>query len=131
MEAGKTYTLNVTTYDGQKAEASCTIPLNRVDIKKAKTKDVIDVKFQSTKYLVTWEDIPQEKNYYAVYVLTKYVSITNKYVSVDQEDFENSIVASDQQIVFVEDFNKKHVADRRRKVQRTYQTKTAVKDEYF
>ena len=91
VEAGKTYTLNVTTYDGQKAEASCTIPLNRVDIKKAKTKDVVDVKFQDTKYLVTWEDIPQEKNYYAVYVLTKYVSITNKYVSVDQEDFENSI----------------------------------------
>ena len=91
VEAGKTYTLNVTTYDGQKAEASCTIPLNRVDIKKADTKEITDVKYQSKKYLVTWEDIAKKKNYYAVYVLTKYVSITNKYVSVDQEDSENSI----------------------------------------
>ena len=91
VEVGKTYTLNVTTYDGQKAEASCTIPLNRVDIKKADTKEITDVKYQSKKYLVTWEDITKEKNYYAVYVLTKFVNITNKYVSVDQEDFENSI----------------------------------------
>lgn len=91
VEAGKTYTLNVTTYDGQKAQATCTIPSNRVDIKKATTKDIIDVRFQDKKYLVTWQDIPNEQNHYAVYVLTKYVSITNKYVSVDQEDFENSI----------------------------------------
>jgi Domain of unknown function (DUF4249) len=91
VEAGKTYTLNVITYDGQKAEATCTIPTNIVDIKQAKIKDVSDVKFETTKYLVTWQDIPNEPNYYAVYVLTKYVSVTNKYVSVDQEDSENSI----------------------------------------
>ncbi|MDZ7899681.1 MAG: DUF4249 domain-containing protein [Arcicella sp.] len=91
VEAGKTYKLNVTTYDGQKAEATCTIPQNIADIKQVRIKEVSDVKFETKKYLVTWQDIPNEQNYYAVYVLTKYVSVTNKYVSVDQEDFENSI----------------------------------------
>ncbi len=89
IEAGKTYTLNVTTYDGQKAEATCTIPLNRVEIQKVGVKEITDVKYQDKKFLVTWNDIPNEKNYYSAHVLTKYVS--TQYVSVDGDDAENSI----------------------------------------
>ncbi len=92
VEAGKTYTLNVTTYDGQKAEATCTIPLNRVDLKKVDTKEVTDAKYQEKKYLITWQDIPNEQNYYAVYVATKEVRRTYTYVS--QEYSEQTI--SDQ-----------------------------------
>lgn len=92
VEAGKTYTLNVTTYDGQKAEATCTIPLNRVDLKRVDTKEVTDAKYQEKKYLITWQDIPNEQNYYAVYVATKEVRRTYTYVS--QEYSEQTI--SDQ-----------------------------------
>ena len=89
VEAGKTYTLNVTTYDGQKAEATCTIPLNKVDLKKVNTREVTDAKYQEKKYLVTWQDIPNEQNYYAVYVVTKEVRRTYTYVS--QEYSEQTI----------------------------------------
>jgi hypothetical protein len=89
VEAGKTYTLNVTTYDGQKAEATCTIPVSKVDLKKVDTKEITDAKYQEKKYLVTWQDIPNEQNYYAVYVFQKDVSRT--YVRVGVEYTENSI----------------------------------------
>ena len=92
VEAGKTYTLNVTTYDGQKAEATCTIPLNKVDLKKVNTKEVTDAKYQEKKYLITWQDISNEQNYYAVYVVTKEVRRTYTYIS--QEYSEQTI--SDQ-----------------------------------
>ena len=93
VEAGKTYILHVTTYDGQKAEATCTIPIHKIDIQKADTKEVTDVKFQDKKYLVTWQDIPNEPNYYAVYVITKEVR-RNYSTYVSQEYSEQTI--SDQ-----------------------------------
>jgi hypothetical protein len=89
VEAGKTYRLNVTTYDGQKAEAVCTIPLNKVDVQKADTKEVADDKFQGKKYLITWQDIPDEVNYYAISVFQKDVNPT--YVRVGSDYTENSI----------------------------------------
>ncbi len=92
VEAGKTYILNVTTYDGQKAESTCSIPLNRVDLKNVDTKEVTDAKYQEKKYLITWQDIPNEQNFYAVYVATKEVRRTYTYIS--QEYSEQTI--SDQ-----------------------------------
>jgi hypothetical protein len=49
----------------------CTIPLNKVDIQNADIKEVADDKFQEKKHLITWQDIPNEINYYAISVFQK------------------------------------------------------------
>jgi|GEM_PF-4033619 len=74
--AGKTYKLNVVTYDGQKAEATCTIPLSKIDIKKANTKLANSADPSDPLYFVTWLDIANEQNYYAVHVVQGQVNFT-------------------------------------------------------
>jgi hypothetical protein len=93
--AGKTYTLRVTTYDGQEAEATCMIPLNRVNIATADTKLVANTASQQKEYLVSWQDIAGEPNYYSVYVFQKIVPNKfeiNNYVTIPSEDSENNIL---------------------------------------
>lgn len=94
--AGKTYTLHVTMYDGQQAEATCTIPLNRVDISKADTKEVTNTTtniggVQEKKYQVTWQDIPNEVNRYAVYVVAERYNFTTREKQVDYDQTEYGI----------------------------------------
>lgn len=90
--AGKSYTLKVITYDGQKAEATCTIPLNRIDIKTVDTKAVNAPNFPEPKYLITWMDIPNEQNYYAVYMVAEQINFTTGERRIDYDEGENSIL---------------------------------------
>jgi Domain of unknown function (DUF4249) len=87
VEEGKTYTLNVTTYDGQKAEAICVIPTNKVDFSNVETRlTSIDIN-QQKKYSVLWNDIVGESNYYSINVLDKTISKTTVYGGFGNREF--------------------------------------------
>ncbi|MEA5405541.1 DUF4249 domain-containing protein [Arcicella sp. DC2W] len=94
IEAGKTYTLKVINYDGQQAEATCTIPLNSVDLKKVTVQEIGIGELGGKKYIINWDDIPNEENYYSIYVLDKTYSPGvggEFYVYVGSEYSEHSI----------------------------------------
>jgi hypothetical protein len=87
--AGKTYKLRVVTYDGQQAEATCTIPLSKIDIKKVDTKAVNS---SDPFYLITWMDIANEQNYYAVYIVQGQVNFSTGERRVGNDTGENGIL---------------------------------------
>ncbi|MBB6003335.1 DUF4249 domain-containing protein [Arcicella rosea] len=79
VEAGKTYTLKITTYDGQQAEATCTIPLNNVDLKTITVKETGTSSVYGDKnYNVSWDDIPNEANHYSIFVFSKTINTSPK-----------------------------------------------------
>ncbi len=71
VEAGKTYTLKVVNYDGQQAEATCTMPKNSVDLKKVTVQEIGVGELGGKKYIINWDDIPNEENYYSIFVFDK------------------------------------------------------------
>jgi hypothetical protein len=86
--AGKTYTLRVTTYDGQEAEATCTVPMNTVDLGTADTPLAVNIAGQQKQYSVSWQDIAGEPNYYSVRVFQRFFRKNS--VTVSSESAENN-----------------------------------------
>ncbi|MCX8492083.1 MAG: DUF4249 domain-containing protein [Cyclobacteriaceae bacterium] len=87
VEEGKTYTLNVTTNDGQKAKATCVIPNYKVDFSNVETKLIsIDIN-QNKKYAVVWTDIANEINYYSIQVFNKIISRTTVSAGFRESEF--------------------------------------------
>ncbi len=67
--AGKTYTLNVSTPDGKKCDAICTVPLNKIMSFEMVSIDTVDYRnIIKTKF----KDISNEDNYYNISATIKY-----------------------------------------------------------
>ncbi len=94
VEAGKTYSLKVITYDGQQAEATCTVPLNRVDLKKITVRNTGKHPLGGNQYGISWDDIPNEANYYSIFVFLKTITKSPTglvYVNTSSEHPEHAI----------------------------------------
>lgn len=62
IEPGRTYLLKVTTPDGMRAEAACTVPASRVDFQTVRTS-----RDRDSSMTLRWQDIAGQRNYYSLF----------------------------------------------------------------
>ncbi|MFY7829112.1 MAG: DUF4249 domain-containing protein [Flectobacillus sp.] len=92
VESGKTYYLNVSTFDGKKVEANCTIPTGVVDTTSIAYQLVSgNPSNMNTSYLISWKDIPNQVNYYAVYTISELQDLTKKTAEINNERYLHGI----------------------------------------
>lgn len=92
VESGKTYYLSVNTFDGKKAEANCTIPSSVVDTTSISYQLVSgSISNMNTSYLISWKDIPNQVNYYAVYTISELQDLTKKTAEISNERYQHTI----------------------------------------
>ena len=81
IQYGKTYKLKVSSGNGLKAEAECTVPARRIFTIKADTFSLIkkmdpygpfpESTYRSREFKVSFNDIPGEENFYKIYGKTR------------------------------------------------------------